>query len=83
MTVFQKRTRIVSFRVSDDEYRKLQKLSRQKGAHSISDYARQLACVADGQHHQLPALAAQVTDLYTRIDQILTEIKNLTLSKQT
>lgn len=73
MTVFKKRTRIVSFRVSDEEYRKLQKLSRQKGAHSISDYARQLACSTDGHNN----LAAQVTDLYSRIDQILLEIRDL------
>ena len=40
MTVFHKRTRMVSFRLSEQEYRKLEALSQLRGSHSVSDYAR-------------------------------------------
>jgi hypothetical protein len=40
VTVFKPRTRIVSFRVSEEEYENLKTLSRDCGARSVSDFAR-------------------------------------------
>lgn len=40
MTVYQRRRRTVSFRMSDEEYKSLQKISEARGARSLSDYAR-------------------------------------------
>jgi len=44
MPVFVRRTRAVSFRVSEEEYKRLQDASMASGAHSVSDYARDLIC---------------------------------------
>lgn len=40
--VFKRRSRIVSFRVSEEEYQQLFRASLQSGAHSVSDWARHL-----------------------------------------
>lgn len=37
---FRKMTRMISFRVSDDEFQQLRARSEAEGARSISDYAR-------------------------------------------
>ena len=43
MTVsFVKRSRIVSIRVTQDEYQTLDRISRRRGANSVSEYLRQL-----------------------------------------
>jgi hypothetical protein len=44
MAVFKPRTRLVSFRLSDDEYEHLRKASLSRGARSVSDYARAALC---------------------------------------
>jgi hypothetical protein len=40
MSVLKRRTKLVSFRVSDEEYEKLQGACVAEGARSISDFAR-------------------------------------------
>jgi hypothetical protein len=40
MSVFKRRTKLVSFRVSDEEYEKLQGACVAEGARSISEFAR-------------------------------------------
>ena len=40
MTLFSKRNRMVSIRLSDDEFRKLHEVCVARGARSISDLAR-------------------------------------------
>ena len=44
MAVFQRRSRVVSFRLSDGEYESLKRVSLAEGARSISDYARVALC---------------------------------------
>lgn len=44
MAVFNPRTRLVSFRLSEEEYESLRKASLSRGARSISDYARAALC---------------------------------------
>ena len=44
MGVFRRRTRVVSFRLSDEEYENLRRASLTEGAHSVSDYARVALC---------------------------------------
>jgi len=39
---FVKRNRIVSIRVTQDEYQVLDRISRRRGANSVSEYLRQL-----------------------------------------
>ena len=40
MFVFKRKTRMVSFRLSEEEYQFLRAVSESKGARSVSDYAR-------------------------------------------
>ena len=40
MSVLKRRTKLVSFRLSDEEYEKLQEACVAEGARSISDFAR-------------------------------------------
>ena len=47
-TVIKSRRRIVSFRVSEEEYLNLCQATDSAGAHSISDFARHVTC-----HHSL------------------------------
>lgn len=46
---FIKRNRIISTRVSQDEYEKVQRISRKHGAHSVSDYLRRVMMAETGQ----------------------------------
>jgi len=80
MPVFRKRDRIISFRVSQDEYEVLQRVSALQGAHSVSDYARWVACriVDDDGHPPPPALLAQVGDLQDRVEELTRQVERLT-----
>ena len=44
MTVMRKRNRLVSFRLSEQEYEALQNYTLTEGARSISDFARSTLC---------------------------------------
>jgi hypothetical protein len=44
MPVFKPKTRMISFRLSEDEYEWLRQDSLAKGARSVSDYARLILC---------------------------------------
>ena len=46
MGVLKPRTRLVSFRISDDEYQALVKITAAQGARSISDFSRSALCEA-------------------------------------
>jgi hypothetical protein len=44
MAVLRKRNKLVSFRLSEQEYEALQNISASEGARSISDFARAALC---------------------------------------
>jgi hypothetical protein len=46
MGVLKRRTRLISFRVSDDEYRALVEMTNLQNARSISDFSRTAVCQA-------------------------------------
>jgi hypothetical protein len=46
MGVLKRRTRLVSFRIYDDEYQTLVKITAAQGARSISDFSRSALCEA-------------------------------------
>ncbi len=48
MPVFYRRTKIISFRVSEEEYGHLVRVSSESGAHSVSDWAREAALAQSG-----------------------------------
>ncbi len=44
MVIMKRRSRIVSFRLSDEEYHSMMETCISQGARSLSDYARMAAC---------------------------------------
>lgn len=45
--MLKRRSRTVSFRLSDEEYKLLRRISEKRGARSVSDYTRSVACNSD------------------------------------
>jgi hypothetical protein len=79
MAVFKPRTRLVSFRLSDDEYEHLRKASLSRGARSVSDYARAALCrlLADGLELGSDGLEAKVLQLDEQMQQLSLELHRL------
>ncbi len=79
MPVASPRTRLVNFRVSDEEYSALITACSRHGARSISDYARLavLRRASSGEkqsaslHWRLSALGHQLSELESRVQQLL------------
>ncbi len=70
---FRRMNRMISFRVSDDEFERLREKSQAEGSRSVSDYARvALARESRGEHEwiehiqQLSANVQRLTDLLDR-----------------
>lgn len=77
MAVLNKRTRIVSFRVSEEEYSLLQRASLAEGARSISEYARKITC------RVLPRRRSASTNLnalYARLDALEKQVRLLAVA---
>ena len=77
MTVLKRRSRMVSFRLSEQEYENLLTLCSSRGARSLSDLARDAmqALIPDGDRDGLPSLVQQ---LRKRMDDLDLEVKHLT-----
>jgi hypothetical protein len=84
MAVFKKRTRIVSFRVSEEEYEELLGLSRAHGAHSISDFARLAARQSLGETdgRELNVMQTKLRELSGQVDHLDSEVRRLRQSVQ-
>jgi len=69
---FSRRNRIISVRVSQDEYEQVERVSRERGAHSVSDFVRWV--LTNGGLALTPAevcscgIAAQVAALERKVD---------------
>jgi hypothetical protein len=77
MTVFNPRKRIVSLRLSDDEYERLVGLCAAHDAHSVSDLARIAVCDflgsnGNGQNRRLSG-----TDLEAKVRRLEAELRRL------
>ncbi|MBI4908892.1 MAG: hypothetical protein HY820_35050 [Acidobacteria bacterium] len=98
MPVFKPRNRLVNFRLSEEEFQKLQGGCRVHGARSISDYARScvlkdLASVVEKKEEYIPQaetgersvqeITHKVTALETRIDDLLKLVDSLRTSGET
>lgn len=77
MAVLSRRSRMVSFRLSEQEYECLLALCSSRGARSLSDLARDTmqALLHDGQGD---TLATQVQQLHKRMDKLSLEMRHLT-----
>jgi len=82
--MFKKRSRTVSFRLSDEEYQALKSVSAQRGARSVSEFTRSVACNVqpNGNGNSAEQGTAGIDDqlrvLYSRMDAIDRSIQSLT-----
>ncbi len=74
MNVFKRKNRMISFRVSEEEFNALQRSSISHGSRSVSDFAR------DSLFRLLEDRSGQTTAdaLGTRIDELASEFRSLT-----
>jgi len=74
MAVLKPKNRVIVFRVSEDEYRKMQQVRYRVGARSLSEYARTVllnsAGVPGAEPQTLSALATRLSDLEARLDRL-------------
>ncbi len=78
MTLFNKRSKMVSIRLSDEEFRRLREVCEATGARSISDLAREamhrLVDMPHGGHapmeSRLEQLDQKVSNLQARLDKL-------------
>ena len=79
MPVLKRRSRIVSFRLSQEEYDALKDTCIAQGARSISDFARSAACslARNGNGSQNEAGDATVRTLQARVEELDREVKRL------
>jgi hypothetical protein len=80
MPVFKKRTRMVSFRVSPDEYEQLLATSMAQGARSVSDFARVVTLQRRGDKdgRDWEVAQAELKQLNGRVNELDSELKRLT-----
>ena len=78
MAVLKPRSRIVSFRLSQEEYEALESTCIAAGARSISDFARSAACSLSVQNNGLPEKAPDFRALQKRVEDLDREVRRLT-----
>ncbi len=69
MPVLNPRTRLVNFRVSEDEFRRLKESCARAGARSVSDYARAAVLTEAGAGPTVPML--ELSHRWNRLEQRL------------
>lgn len=84
MAVVRKRDKLVSFRLSSQEYETLQRLIANAGARSISDFARSTLCDAlEGRHTEkqnalaAPGTTVQVNQTLERLATTMGELNRV------
>jgi hypothetical protein len=90
MAVAEKRTKIVSFRVSDKEYEQMAKLGETRGEPSVSVYARSLACrglLSDKGRGAdvetvISVLRAHLSEVFQDIQELTTILRNSSRTPQ-
>ena len=71
---FRRMTRMISFRVSEDEFERLRTKSEALGARSVSDYARVSLCGADSPDGQQEL---KIQELSQGIEKLSLDIRRL------
>jgi hypothetical protein len=82
--MLKKRSRTVSFRLSDEEYQALKYVSTLSGARSVSEFTRSVACNANpdgngnGTEKEFDKIDDQLRILYDRMNALDLSIQRLT-----
>jgi phosphoglycerate-specific signal transduction histidine kinase len=78
MVVFKRKTRMISFRLSEEEYQYLRSISESEGARSVSDYARDTLFRIRQAARRPPAeIQAKMDKLASRLDSLNREVQSL------
>ena len=79
MAVLKRRSRIVSFRLSQEEYEAVKDTSIAQGARSISGFARAATCSFSALRDGLPEQAGETTirTLHRKVEQLDREVRRL------
>ncbi len=77
MTVLKRRTRMVNFRLSEDEYKELKNLCIANGSRSISDFARAAVCQSLGSNGSAEKFEGTVRELHGKFAELDREVKRL------
>ena len=78
MVVFKRKSRMISFRLSEEEYQYLRTVSESKGARSVSDYARDTLFHNNQVGRQRPPeLQARMVKLASMLDSLNREVQSL------
>jgi hypothetical protein len=79
VAVIKPRTRVVFFRVSEEEFREMELACSRVGARSISDFARVAArrCVNDSGIDQLGALLEKLATFEQTLDELQTKVQKV------
>jgi hypothetical protein len=85
MAVLKRRSRMISFRLSEEEYTSLRSLCINEGARSVSDLARDALSrlVTKTPNGSSPYLETTVRTMQSRIDAMDMELKRLSQAVQT
>ena len=79
MAILKRRSRMISFRLSEDEYASLRSLCEDEGARSVSDVARDAVHRLIGESSQVDVESA-LRALEGRVDTLDLQIRRLTLT---
>jgi hypothetical protein len=85
MTVLKRRSRQVSFRLSEDEYQRLASYCNSVGAHSVSDIARsaiRLLTDPESADREDALIAAKMRSLHLQVRQLNRKIEVLSVLLQ-
>lgn len=78
MTVLKRRTRMVNFRLSEDEYKDLKNVCITNGARSVSDFAREAVCNLVGSANGgTGEVESSVRALHGKFEELDREVKRL------
>ena len=83
MPPFQRRTRTVIFRLTDDEYQKLKSACLSRGARTVSDFARtELLRSVERERPDVDEKLAEIESGVHRLEQLITGITKGTTNQQ-
>jgi Arc/MetJ-type ribon-helix-helix transcriptional regulator len=79
MIVMKRRAKMVSIRLSDDEYRRLKEMTQAQGARSVSDVARTAMQLMLAAHEGEATIESRVQELDGRVSVLGDEVERLSL----
>ncbi len=74
----KRRSRIVSFRLSDEEYKSLKNVTASRGARSVSEFTRSVACNVGTNGNGSENLGDSLRTLNARMEALVHKIETLT-----